>query len=279
MRILFAIAITLMWMTQSIAQQEEELPNPIAALQQEAELARKLTNPIAALVSLPLQYNWDVNIPIGKVEWSFSWGINFQPVISFGLSDKINVISRTIIPIVSQHDFPDIGGDESGLGDILQSFFFSPANESADGWSWGIGPVLLLPTASNNSQGREKWGLGPTAIVLNQSGPWTFGGLVNHIRTVGGNDEPTEVNATFIQPFMSYVTKTFMTFSFSTETTYDWENEVWSVPINFNVSQMLKIGSQFFQIGVGGRYWAETPDGGGEDLGGRLQLTYLLPRE
>ena len=265
MRNLTAIAITilLLWLS------------PLAA-QQDADLAKKLANPIAALISFPIQANYSANI--GPTEDGSLWRINIQPVIPFGLSENVNVISRTIIPIVSQNDIPVNGAGESGIGDVVQSLFFSPANVPAGGIIWGIGPVLLLPTATNNALGGEKFGIGPTALALKQSGKWTFGGLVNHIVSVAGEDTRADVNATFIQPFMSYITKTRTTFGLAAEMTYDWENEAWSVPIILTVSQMLKTGSQIFQIGVGAYYWADSPDGGPEDLGARVQLVFLFPK-
>ncbi len=86
------------------------------------------------------------------------------------------------------------------------------------------------------------------------------------------------MNATFLQPFLSYITKTKTTFSLNTESTYDWEAEEWSVPINFTVNQLLKVGSQIFQAGVGTRYWADSPDNGPDGWGARLQLTFLFPK-
>jgi hypothetical protein len=126
--------------------------------------------------------------------------------------------------------------------------------------------------------GSEKWGIGPTAVGLKQDGPWTFGVLVNHIASFAGEDDRADVSATFIQPFASYITKTKTTIGLTLENTYDWENEQWSVPIIFTVNQMLKIGPQIFQVGGGIRYWAESPDGGPEDWGARLQLTLLFPK-
>lgn len=128
---------------------------------------------------------------------------------------------------------------------------------TARGWIWGAGPVFLLPTASEDVLGTEQWGIGPTAVGLKQVGPWTIGGLVNHVESVAGEEDRADVSATFIQPFLSYITKTKTTISLNTESTYDWENEEWSVPINFNVLQLLRIGPQIIQVGVGVRYWAD----------------------
>jgi hypothetical protein len=124
----------------------------------------------------------------------------------------------------------------------------------------------------------EKWGLGPTAVALKQIGPWTYGTLVNHIWSVAGDDERTDVNATFIQPFLTYITKTKTTLAINTESTYDWEAERWSIPVNFNVLQLAKIGSQIIQVGVGIRYWADSPDGSAEGWGFRTQVTFLFPK-
>ncbi len=239
-----------------------------------AELAKKLANPVAALISIPLQYNYEENY--GQNDDGSKSVLNIQPVWPFSLNEDWNLITRTIIPLVDQQDIPS-GTDKSGLGDITQSFFFSP-KEPVGGWILAAGPVFLYPTASDDVLGGEKWGAGPTALALRQEGPWTYGMLANHIESFAGADDRAEISATFVQPFVSYITKTKTTFGLNTESTYDWENEQWTVPVNATVSQLLKVGPQIFQVSVGARYWAETPENGPEDFGVRAMLTFLFPK-
>jgi hypothetical protein len=243
----------------------------------EAELARKLANPIAALTSVPLQYDYNEN---GGVNDGASVSrLNIQPVIPISIGEDWNLITRTIMPLVDQQDFPLEAMNESGLGDITASQFFSPKAPTAGGWIWGVGPVELLPTASEDVLGGEQWGLGPTAVALKQMGPWTIGFLGNHLWSVAGEDDRADVNATFLQPFASYIfQKTKTTVGLNTEATYDWEEEAWSVPLNAFVAQLFKVGPQIMQLTLGARHWAESPDDGPEDWGARAQLTFLFPK-
>jgi hypothetical protein len=240
-----------------------------------AELAKKLANPVAALISVPLQYNYDENIgPNGDGSKSV---LNVQPVTPVSLNQDWNLILRTIVPLIDQQDIPVKGEKESGLGDITQSFFFSP-KEPVGGWILAAGPVGLYPTASDEALGGEKWGVGPTALALQQTGPWTYGVLANHIESFAGEDERADLSATFLQPFLSYVTKTKTTLGLNTESTYDWDNDQWTVPVNATVAQLLKIGPQIFQVSLGARYWAESGDSGPEDWGARAAVTFLFPK-
>lgn len=243
--------------------------------QDEADLAMQLANPVASLISVPIQANFDDNF--GLQDEGSMLRINVQPVIPISLGDEWNLISRTILPIVDQSDIP-AGSDETGLGDTVQSFFFSPKAPTSGGWIWGIGPVLLLPTATDELLGSEKWGIGPTAVVLRQSGSWTVGALANHIESFAGESQRADISATFLQPFVTYVTSKQTTFAVNTESTYDWDNEQWSTPLNLTAAQLLKAGNQLFQIGGGVRYWVDAPDGGPEGWGFRLQFTLLFPK-
>jgi hypothetical protein len=243
---------------------------------QAAELAKKLANPVASLISVPLQYNYDEYG--GANDGAAVSKLVIQPVIPFSLNEDWNLITRTLIPLVDQKDFPLDALNGSGLGDITPSFFFSPKAPTAGGWIWGAGPVLLLPTATDDALGTEKWGIGPTGVALKQTGPWTVGILAGHIWSVAGDDDRADVSTTTLQPFFSYTTKTHTTIGAYTESAYDWEGEQWGVPLIVQAGQLFKIGPQILQLAVAGKYWADAPDGGPDGWGLRVQLTLLFPK-
>jgi hypothetical protein len=239
----------------------------------EPDLAQQLANPVASLISVPFQANWDFGIGVNDAT---RFTLNIQPVIPLSLNEEWNLIVRTILPVIdAESPAPGID-DASGLGDTVQSFFFSP-KKPVGGWILAAGPVALWPTATDSQLGGEQWGAGPTALALRQKGPWTFGLLTNHLWSYAGDNARAEVNATFIQPFVSYITSTKTTFTINSETTYDWTGQQWSVPVNLVISQLFKVGSQPMQAFVGGRYYLEGPDGGPE-WGLRAGLVLLFPK-
>lgn len=242
---------------------------------EEASLAKQLANPVASLISVPFQFNYDSGI--GVQENIQRANLNIQPVVPFKLSANWNLISRTILPVVN---FQGAAGSETGqlnFGDTVQSLFLSPAKPGPGGVIWGVGPVALLPTATGQLSGIHQWGLGPTGVALVQRGPWTVGVLANHLWSVANNGSNTNVNATFLQPFLTYTTPNAWTFSLNTESTYDWAANRWAVPVNLVVAKVTKVGNQLLSLGAGVRYWVDGPESGPHGWGARLVATLLFP--
>ncbi len=172
-----------------------------------ASLAKKLSNPISSLISVPFQSNWEFGL--GPAEET-RYLLNFQPVIPFKLNEDWNLISRTIVPVLSQPPLVSGGSATFGFSDFLASFFFSPAEGEI---TWGVGPAFALPATADPFLGTGKWSLGPTGVVLKQSGPWTMGALANHLWSFAGSDARGDVNQSFLQPVLAYNTKNGVSFT------------------------------------------------------------------
>ena len=245
----------------------------VRAADDAAELAKKLQNPVASLISVPIQNNWDFGIgPKNALRFT----ANIQPVVPISLSEDTNLIVRTILPVIDAESPANGVPSKFGLGDTVQSFFFSPKKDIG-GWIVGAGPVFMYPTATDDLLGSGQWGAGPTFVVLKQDGGWTYGLLANHIFGFANDGHHDDVNATFLQPFVSYTTKSQTTFAFNTEATRDWTSNEWIVPLNLVVSKLVKIGNQPVQFALGGRYYVDKPHGGPE-WGVRFAVTFLFPK-
>jgi hypothetical protein len=240
----------------------------------DADLAKKLSNPVAALISVPFQFNYNRGFFESDGDQYY---LNFQPVIPFSISPAWNLISRTILPIYSQDGVIPGKGSQFGFGATTQSFFFSPKEPSKRGLIWGAGPAFLIPTATDDIA-TDQWGAGVTGVALIQKKGWTVGGLANHLWSVTGEDEDGDISATYLQPFVSYTTPKATSFTLNTESTYDWVNAEWSVPINATVGQIVKIRKLPVQFTVGARYWAASPKYGPDGLGARFVVTLLFPK-
>ncbi len=248
-----------------------------AAQESDQDLAKALANPIASLISVPFDFGY--NQGYGSEDGA-RFVLTIQPVIPIPLNEDWNVISRTILPVIWQDDIAGLSGEQFGLGDTLQSLFFSPSaplDVGIGNLTWGAGPVISIPTGTDALLGSGKLGLGPTGVALIQSGPWTYGALVNHVWSVAGASSRADVNASFIQPFLVYTTDTAWGFGVQTESAYDWETGLWSVPINVFINKLTTIGSQKVQYQLQGRYWADSPSGGPEDFGVSFKITFLYP--
>jgi len=234
------------------------------------ELAKKLANPIANLISVPLQSNWDVGI--GAFNGS-KMVLNVQPVIPITLTPKINLITRWIFPIVSQIDITGENTQQGGLGDAVITGFLGPSQSSL---TWGAGPAFLVPTATDAVLGGEKFGIGPSVVALKQSGPWTYGALINHLFTVSGNEDRDDVNASFFNPFASYNWKSGAGVTATLEYTQDWEHDVSVVVAHAMFSGVTKFGGQTVSLAIGPRIHF-APDNHAA-YGLRAAITMVFPK-
>ena len=251
--------------------------NASAETDKNADLAQELTNPIANIITVPIQMTFDNDIGVNDQGSKIT--TNIQPVIPFEVNNDWNLITRTIMPVIYQDEVFPGQGSQFGLGDINMSLFFSPKEPTASGIIWGVGPVFLLPTATDSLLGGNKWGAGAGGVALTMRGSWTMGGLANHIWSVAGDSDRSDISNTFLQPFVAYTWPSAWTVSMQSESNYNWKTEQWSIPVTAAVSRLVKFGKLPVSLQAGIGYWLESPDSGPKGIRYRLQANIVLPNK
>ena len=239
-----------LYAVSALAQQEQK-----PAADDAAAIAKKLANPIGALISLPFQNNMDIGI--GDYNGSRNT-LNIQPIVPFSLNAKYSLITRYILPVIAQYDITGEGTQQSGLADALVSGWISNAVVK-NGFVWGVGAAFLIPTATNDYLGTKKIGVGPTVIVLQQKNGWTYGALVNQIWSVAGDADRSDVNQMYLQPFLTYNWKSGAGLTVNSETTLNWEANTTNAYINIMAGGLTKFGKQLVQLQIGPRIQVAAP--------------------
>ncbi len=249
----------------------------VAAGQSNEALAKAAQNPVANLISVPFQNNTNFNV--GPEEKTQNI-LNIQPVIPVSLNSDWNLITRTIVPVISQPEFAPGEDRKNGIGDIQWTGFLSPARPR--GLIWGVGPAVQMPTNSDDRLGNDRWGLGPSIVVLHtaKGDPWVYGALVNNIWSVGSGDDPG-YNNFVMQPFLNYNLKDGLYLTSSPVITANWKEDGdnrWTVPLGGGVGKIFRFGKLPINSQAQAFYNVETPDDGGADWSLRLQLQLMFPK-
>ena len=249
----------------------EATPEAAQEAQTEA-LAAEAQNPVSNLISVPFQYN--LTPGIGPNEDKTLSLLNIQPVVPFALSPDLTLVTRTILPVLSQ---PTATSNQNGIGDLNPSFFLVPKGRGA--WTFGFGPTLVLPTASDSSLGRGKWSAGPAAVAVYSKGPWVAGALVNNIWSFAGNSDRSSVSAFLLQPFINYNLRHGWYLVTAPIITANWlaEGEQWLVPVGGGVGRLFRIGKQPINASLQAYANVVKPDVFG-DVTIRAQIQFLFPK-
>ena len=240
------------------------------------ELAKAAQNPIANMISLPLQNNTTFNAGPDHQTQNV---LNIQPVLPVTLNDDWNLITRTIVPVISQPGFAPGEDRVNGIGDTQVELFLSPGKPEK--LIWGLGPILQLPTNSTDRIGTNKWGIGPTAVALKSEGHWLVGVLANNIWSFAGPDNAASINQMLVQPIINYNFAEGWYATSSPEITADWKassDDRWTVPIGGGFGKIFKIWDQAMNGQVQAFYNVVSPDDVGGNWTLRVQFQLLFPK-
>ena len=234
------------------------------------ELAQTAANPIADLVSLPLQFNNDFGL--GPYDRSASV-LNVQPVVPLAGG---KVVTRTIFPFVWLPDITAESGNlSSGLSDIVFTAFYVPSSGST---MWGVGPVLEFPSGGSE-RGSQKWSAGLSGVALAQPGNWTLGVLANNVWSYAGDEDRADVNKGLLQYFIVYQLGGGWYANSAPIITVDWkaaEGQKWKIPFGAGGGKLLFLGKLPVNLQSQAYYYVVKPDAG-PDWQLRFQVQVLFP--
>jgi hypothetical protein len=257
------------------------------------ELNKKLSNPISELWSISFQQNNYKIVTVPGQEDRWNSNLNFQPVLPVSLTADWNLITRPVItlfnsiPYPSMHENAAIGQPEVDIqrtttfGDAILMEMLAPSQAVTGNWLLGFGPTFIFPTAGSDYTGQGKWQVGPAAVFGYLSQKWILGVFVQNWTSFAGDSDRQNVNQMNLQPLASYFLPDGWNIGYSGNILANWEadsDEVWTVPIGFGISKVVRFGRFPVKIGLGLQWMPIHPDSFGQQWNVQLSVSPVIPK-
>ncbi|MGB1130177.1 MAG: hypothetical protein ACPG4K_09000 [Haloferula sp.] len=265
----WVLVLGLLGIGSAMADREDRWERRREANELYPELALRLENPLARVLALPMEFGFQKGGGGGPDQYA----LRVSPRIPIVINEHWHLISRTEFSLVYS-DGKDGESNGVGLTDVTQGFFFSPDRPVVEEVYWGIGPSMILPTATRTSLASNRFSLGPSVGVFRQRDPWTAGLIATHLWSLPGGESSRDVNGTRLEPVLAYTASTGTTIALSAEINYDWTRGDWSIPAELTLNQLTLVGGRPLKFGLGLRYWIDRE---GRDPDWSCLLRFTLP--
>lgn len=241
-----------------------------AAVESPTDLAVQDQNPLTRYYVLRFEDN--VQFGFGPDNEAINF-FRIQPLLPYKLSEDWSVLTRLIIPIAHQ-PWPD---STDGLSDIAAVSLLTPTRGGR--FTWGVGPGLILPTATDDAIGTEKWAAGPSAAAIYMTGPWVIGAVVQNLWSFAGAGDRADVNTLVLRPLLNFNLPRGWYLTSSPSIVANWEADAenrWFVPVGGGVGKVFAVGRQRLSTTAEAYYHVKAPSIG-PDWQLRVQLSFLYP--
>jgi hypothetical protein len=268
-------AALLVFLQAAAPPQEPAGPTAEEVRAQEERLLQRLANPLASLASLKLTADFDYHV--GPLEEGHRTTLLVQPTIPIHLGDEWNLISRTVLPVIYQEDVAPGVGNQSGVGDLTEILFVAAVQPGGSAWIWGVGPLIRIPTGSDDLLTSRKVAVGPAAALVRQEGDFTVGVILSQFWSVRGSSQAPDVEIGTVEPFVTYRTEGLWNLTLHIPCLYDFHAHQWTIPAALTVEKLVSFQRRPVTISFGLRYWADSSDAAAHDLGFEFSLTIVFP--
>ena len=249
--------------------------SPEALKQNEDLLLQKLANPLAALASLKLDLDFDYHI--GPLEEGHRTSLLIQPTLPLHLGDQWNLVSRSVLPLIYQEDIFPGASNQTGIGDLTEVVYIAAVQPGRRSWIWGAGPIVRIPTGSEDLTTAKKWCVGPSVAAVRQLEDFTYGLIAAQLWSVGGSGQRPDVKVGSFEAFVTYRAEGLWNLSLHVPCTYDFITHEWIIPVALRVEKLVSFQKNPVTISFGLHYWADSPDSGPHDLAFEFGLTVVFP--
>jgi len=271
-----AFLVAALFASAAFAQEAKPVTAPVAGGDiDKVGIAKKLSNPIANMISAPLQYEFSRGV--GATQGGSEQTLLFQPVVPFNLGGGDTFIVRPIVAGVREVSVQGPSGQPYsgyGISSVTIESFYAPNTKSS--WIWGLGPYAQSPSGNSGKFGSQQTALGATGVFLNRSGPWTYGLLGYQSWSVGGNPAFGTQNNLYAQPFIAHTNKEALTITVNMEALYNYDTRRTSNPLFVGASKLMVIGGVPFSFGAGPMYYVSNTPGGPSGWGARATATVVI---